>query len=748
MQGMLFSAAQSYAWILECSKKLLTHETSAEPANKTEHQINTRLFNNAFCGLLRLGYPYELSKEESADYLVFVIDGVQYKCPVGTAANVLREEFERYAPDAAALVPQKSKDKKAKSPETKMPPKERKEDTPTKTPEGAGENIKPAPPANPELKPDTPKPPTPILSTSNREETKAAKDTPVSTKDPSVEPAKEMQVSKVEAPVERKVSVEKPVSEKTVLPETQDKDVKKEMHRTPETKHTVKEEKPKTDASSVLMSAGFPNLDDLSFAFSKGSKKVLDIGVDAESKPESAIPKKTENSEMVNPDPVKEETPISVATDTYTEEQAEPAKQNEPKSEEAMRVAAPLPEIDDSFMLPPDEEEDEEPLLLGGIPVREPAPTKNTEGKDASFAEEKPQEHTDTTAETATVKTEPVVIAPAEESKASVTPNPVGSFFKPKSQPVIREEHEVHAVETPTAPVEEKTKEEKKGLFAFFKKEKPDKVESPAPSLDTPVPVDEVKREPVIPEVRETLSPPAEAAPAMDAKAETPAPNTAVEEYDFSQDGGTLFQHIHQVAVKPRFGDAIVSRARFIIWPTRIITMHTGTTFADILVHVTDEEGNEQIFCTEGKVQQLKMTVGGKHYCVYGIWNNSVFESHVTLDDKSASMFRMEEEVTKHEPKGRYGDEFLDQFRYDHKGQPFHFVVPFLSGNRGERNIPIVGYVAMDGKKYALERCEGNTLRYRTRTKADKIIRGHWEKGQFTFTIDDATRVLWDEDVI
>ena len=205
-----------------------------------------------------------------------------------------------------------------------------------------------------------------------------------------------------------------------------------------------------------------------------------------------------------------------------------------------------------------------------------------------------------------------------------------------------------------------------------------------------------------------------------------------------------MFQHVHQVVIKPRFGEAVVSRARFIIWPTRIISMHPGNTFADFLVHITDSAGNEQILCTDNKVKQLGVTVDGKQYLVYGIWNNSVFESHVVLDGKSASMFRMEEEVQKQEPDGNYGDAFLDQFRYEHKGQPFHFIVPFLNGNRGELNIPIVGFVSIDGKKYALERCEGNTLQYRTRSNTEKIIRGHWEKGKFIFTIDDTTKLLWE----
>ena len=74
----LFHAAQHYAWILELSQKLLMHEANGERFNKTEYQINTRLFNNAFCGLLKLGYPYEISEVEQIHYFIFSIDGKQY----------------------------------------------------------------------------------------------------------------------------------------------------------------------------------------------------------------------------------------------------------------------------------------------------------------------------------------------------------------------------------------------------------------------------------------------------------------------------------------------------------------------------------------------------------------------------------------------------------------------------------------------------------------------------------------------
>ena len=111
----------------------------------------------------------------------------------------------------------------------------------------------------------------------------------------------------------------------------------------------------------------------------------------------------------------------------------------------------------------------------------------------------------------------------------------------------------------------------------------------------------------------------------------------------------------------------------------------------------------------------------------------------VRLDGRTDSMFQIDDEVNKEEPEDNFSNTYLDQFRLERKGQPKHFIVPFKNNNRGEKNIPIVGYVEVNRKRYPLERRDGNTLSYRY-SGGERIIKGHWEEGTFKFTVEDANR--------
>lgn len=227
-------------------------------------------------------------------------------------------------------------------------------------------------------------------------------------------------------------------------------------------------------------------------------------------------------------------------------------------------------------------------------------------------------------------------------------------------------------------------------------------------------------------------------------KEENRAVPEAVKTESYNHDGGKIFSHIHQVVLKKQFGNSSTGPYRFIFWPLRIIELQSKKTWADFLVHVTDQNGNETLLCTDGTYKELIIKADGKEFNVYATWTNGIFDSHVSLHGKTASIYTIEEEVYREEPEDVKHDSFLDQFRLERKGQPKHFIVPFKNNNRGELNIPIVGCVELGGKRYPLDRREENTLRYRYNGN-DKIIRGHWEKGLFQFSVDDANRFIWEE---
>jgi len=53
--------------------------------------------------------------------------------------------------------------------------------------------------------------------------------------------------------------------------------------------------------------------------------------------------------------------------------------------------------------------------------------------------------------------------------------------------------------------------------------------------------------------------------------------------------------------------------------------------------------------------------------------------------------------------------------------------------------------VELRGRKYPLERREGNMLRYRYNAN-EKVIRGHWENGSFKFGLSDVTLIDWSRE--
>lgn len=210
------------------------------------------------------------------------------------------------------------------------------------------------------------------------------------------------------------------------------------------------------------------------------------------------------------------------------------------------------------------------------------------------------------------------------------------------------------------------------------------------------------------------------------------------------QDGGVPFMHIHYVVIKRRFGDEIIANYRFIFWPTRIVEKYPKKTWGDFLVHVTNMDTMEEtITCTDHKMKELTVEADQKEFSVFCFWNAGTFESHVVLCGKTDSMFRMEERVDKKEPENME-DSYLEQFRYEKKGQPKLFVAPFRGNNRGEKQIPILGCVEIRDQRFPLERLDKNRIGYRCHGEL-KIIQGHWENGSFVFVIEDGDPIEWEE---
>jgi len=92
-QDFFFHAPQSYMVILEYARKLIRHESDRTEESRIQHQINTRLYNNAFCGLLKAGAPFKVREEQGKEFITMEIEDICYECPVSSASNILRSEY-------------------------------------------------------------------------------------------------------------------------------------------------------------------------------------------------------------------------------------------------------------------------------------------------------------------------------------------------------------------------------------------------------------------------------------------------------------------------------------------------------------------------------------------------------------------------------------------------------------------------------------------------------------------------------
>lgn len=74
---------------------------------KTDYQITTRLYSNAFAGLIRLGLMPGCEDRDGTAFLMFELEGRGHSCPARTIKNILKSDFaavEEAVPEAARLI--------------------------------------------------------------------------------------------------------------------------------------------------------------------------------------------------------------------------------------------------------------------------------------------------------------------------------------------------------------------------------------------------------------------------------------------------------------------------------------------------------------------------------------------------------------------------------------------------------------------------------------------------------------------
>lgn len=716
--NLLFNEPQNYAWVLNYGRRLIEAESKDTEKNRTEHQINTRIYNNAFCGLLRTGYLFDVISINNQIFISLTIDDIPFQCPSSTVSNILRQEYDTIVRPKVEEYNQRGQSEREES-ECVVS-----ETNPTSEPVKKDEK--------------------PQSAASLEEISLAVKMTPT----------KQMEIIR-----ELKGSKKPSTEEKNGVQES-----KPDFVHTPSkvnAPYTIHEgcdnEKAKLSSKDFLPQIKMPVLDDIIFAPVKCGK-VIEID---EIETEPVKDEKTEGQE----EDVKEVEMLDPAMNEKMSEEQETPKEEITNAKngslEGLEASASSDEIGKAVVRSAEESLQTVPADSDDIVVPK---TKNTAPEVAfhDLLETMPEEKI-SLPQTELVHQESITKVPAsalvEETLVNESDHKIAEssdtaqkrIFQPKAQRFA-----------PKSPSIEPMPKEKKGflstIFGGGEKKKSDEKDLHNPILkEVPQAVvqakDEVeitKESTVAVQDNAMVKPDTPYIAPIERKnlsaTETqPMPLPEDKTASYNHDGGMIFTHIHQVILKKQFGNSSVGPYRFIFWPLRIVEMQSKRTWADFLVHVTDQNGNEMLLCTDGVYKELIVKVDGKEFNVYATWTNGVFESHISPYGKTASIFTIEDEVFKEEPEDAARDSFLDQFRLERKGQPMHFVVPFKNNNRGELNIPIVGCVELGGKRYPLERREENTLRYRYHGN-DKIIRGHWEKGLFKFTVEDANRFVWEEE--
>lgn len=716
--NLLFNEPQNYAWVLNYGRMLIEAETKDAEKNRTEHQINTRIYNNAFCGLLRTGYPFDITTITNQMFVGLILDGIQFQCPSNTVSNILRQEYDTIVRPKVDEYSQKGQKEQEAC-------------------ESAAPEVKPVSESDKKVAQ------LPIPKTLE-EASSALKITPAIQMEimRGIKENRELRTGVNDGEHEAKADCDH-TSFEIIVPHVVRDEVNYETAAAP---------------NAFQPQLRMPVLDDVVFVPVKHGKIIeIDEAQETSADDEKIADKTMEENvkEAVVPEPVLKPV-FTEALERNEDEVTEPTgglSEEETEAPHTLTEGIKEAEVDIT---------DETPQLIttGFVTVAD-SKTK-TAAPEVTFHDLLK----DVSITGAPVRAQ-AEVNPASEPNHGIPELSYAApkrVFQPKAQrfaPKGSFNETVPKTRTEVLTVSAVPKEKKGFLSAIFSggeknKDIAESSQNLNPEDASLVDIQGEAEAKIIEEIKTAISDEAIVEPdvffaavgerEMLSTADTqsaPILNDKTESYN--HDGGNIFTHVHKVTLKKQFGNNSVGPYRFIFWPMYIVEMQSKKTWADFLVHVTDQNGNEILLCTDGVYKELIVKVDGKELNVYATWTNGVFESHISPYGKTASIFTIEDEVIKEAPEEAEHDSFLDQFRLERKGQPKHFIVPFKNNNRGELNIPIVGCVELGGKRYPLERREENTLRYRYHG-SDKIIRGHWEKGVFKFIVDDANRFVWEEE--
>lgn len=114
---------------------------------------------------------------------------------------------------------------------------------------------------------------------------------------------------------------------------------------------------------------------------------------------------------------------------------------------------------------------------------------------------------------------------------------------------------------------------------------------------------------------------------------------------------GERICHTHYVMLKKTYGTQVVGPYMIQVWPTEVIEMHPDKVPSAIFVRAKAPNGTVICKTGDGHIKYVVLEIDRKQFNVFGFWENGSFITEVVMINTTASMYTMNEEVEKECPE-------------------------------------------------------------------------------------------------
>ena len=654
----------------------LKQNLAGKPECKLEYQIATRIHMNAFCFLLKKGMLPEVGEENDRVVLSVTVEGIPHVCPAKSVKSVLKNEFETLETKIPGLAEKVLQEEQADKAAQKA----------KKNPSGSMTESK-----QPKF----------LTPQSKREERPRVNLAAVLQEKQAIAEPEVKSVPKMPPSAEEKTDegVATPDEGDAVAPEASEKTDSEKESENPE-EQSVSQVQPENMNAKT---------------------DVPESNVDEELTQDAVSTDTAEEGEADEHEAVSQE--VEIPAPEIDAENAV-AQRNDEQSDDTHNEAVPQENLPQEEEVAPEVKNNDEELGPQESKEEELDASVVTEQEETAEKDEpEVAEPEDTESVEPESDVEAAPTAPPE-AETSAEPAPVDTEEKPHHfmardpEPQQEEEEAAEQTEIATAQNTEEEPEtnvqpghtkKKNGIGGIFGKFLPKSA------------------------VRENAG----TEPESGQPKEPATQDDIRDDAEFSNElPGVTLCHTHIIKLKKTFGNAVSDSYVFYIWPTEVIEMYPERIPSAIFVYAKSPNGTVVQKVSDAKIKYVTLTLDGKQFNVFGVWQNGKFETEVALINKTASVYSKIEVIKADDPDVAY-DSMLDPFRSAKENRkPEYFIVPLSKTNRGKENVAIAAFARVNDKNYVIS-TPGQTPNSLLVTSANitSQITGRWTDRQFTFDI-------------